>query len=305
MPDLMEQLDQAIDMLLRGDSPASSEPALSALTKVAGRLRHLPDDRFKTRLLRELVTGSPAGDELGIHTIMPFISVPEGEKLIEFMKGTFDAVETHRHAHGPDGFVASVKIGDSDLLVMGGESLRGQESSAALHVYVKDCDEAYRRALEMGAVTIGPGEPADRPYGERAAFVADVYANNWFIATRTGERPHVVPYVLSPNAPTVLDFLKRAFGAQVEAIHEAGGRIMHAVIRMGEAKIEMGQGSEALPHPLAFYIRTENVDALYRRAMAAGATSVLPPADQAFGERLAIVADPAGNRWLAVTRVAG
>ena len=118
-----------------------------------------------------------------IHTITPFICVPEAGKLIEFMKHTFDAEETSRHPHhGPDGFVAGVRIGDSDFLIMGGESLRGQELPAALHVYVKDCDATYQRALDAGAVTVG--EPADRPYGERAAFVSDPFGNYWFIATR-------------------------------------------------------------------------------------------------------------------------
>jgi hypothetical protein len=48
-------------------------------------------------------------------------------------------------------------------------------------------------------------------------------------------------------------------------------------------------------HPLAFYMHTDDVDAVHQRALVAGATSVLPPADQPFGERLAIVVDPAGK----------
>ena len=48
-----------------------------------------------------------------------------------------------------------MRIGDSDLLIMGGESVRGQECLAALHVYVKDCDATYQRALDAGAVTLG------------------------------------------------------------------------------------------------------------------------------------------------------
>ena len=58
--------------------------------------------------------------------------------------------------------------------------------SGAYHVYVNDCDAAYRRALEAGAVTLmgERGEPADRPYGERSAFVEDPFGNYWYIATR-------------------------------------------------------------------------------------------------------------------------
>ena len=65
-------------------------------------------------------------------------------------------------------------------------------------------------------------EPADRPYGERAAFVSDPFGNYWFIATRVGLRlvgvglGHVTPSLLPSKASPLIDFLKRAFGAKVE-----------------------------------------------------------------------------------------
>src|SRR5262249_7771086 len=150
----------------------------------------------------------------------------------------------------PDGFVAGMKIGDSNLIIMGGESLRGQECPAALHVYVKDCDATYQRALEAGAVIVGGpdvGAPADRPYGERAAFVSDPFGNYWFIATRFGADyvgeglHHVTPSLLPSSAETrpIIDFLERAFGAKVEGLHEQAGRLVHAFVRIGEAMVEM------------------------------------------------------------------
>jgi PhnB protein len=320
---LIEQLDQAIDaMLAGGEQAVHADPTLSALMEIAGSLRDLPDDRFKVRLGRELmdqigfqrrtpVTVStpiePIAPEFAaIHAITPFICVPEGNKLIEFMKHTFDAEETNRHPHGPDGFVAGVKIGDSDLLVMAGESLRGHEAPAALHVYVKDCDAAYRGALEMGASPLGSvGEPADRPYGERAAFISDPFGNYWFIATRLGADyvgaglRRVTPSLLPADAPALIDFLNRAFGAKVEGgVHEVAGRFMHAFVRIGEAMVEMAESEERM-RPFGFYLHTDDVDAVYSRALAAGAISIVPPADQPFGDRLAIVQDPAGNRWFA------
>jgi PhnB protein len=242
--------------------------------KIASRLRDLPDDRFKARLGREL-QAFPA-----IHTITPFICVPEGAKLIEFMKNTFGATETSRHPHGPDGFIAGVKIGDSDLLIMGGESLRGQESPAALHVYVKDCDAAFERALDAGAVVIGaPG-------------VSDPFGNYWFIDEGLGQ---VTPTLLPSSAQVrlLIDFLERAFGATVEGQH----------VRIGEAVVEMREGSEERLRPFGFYMATDDVDAVYHRALAAGAISIVPPADQLYGDRLAIVADPVGNRWFATKPV--
>lgn len=316
---LFERLDETIDAILVGDRETSADPTISALTDILTTLRYLPDDRFKARLGRELqiefqrrkpMTASAPfetskADFASIHTVTPFICVPEGEELIEFMKETFDAEETGRHPHhGPDGFVASVRLGDSDLLIMGGESLRGQETPAALHVYVKDCDATYRRALNAGAVTLGRvGEPADRPYGERAAFVADRFGNIWFIATRVGVLGHVTPCMLPSVARPLVDFLKSAFGARMEGVHEASGRMVHAFVRVGEVQMEMSEVEKETARPFAFYLHTNDVDAVYHRALEAGATPILPPADQSYGDRLAIVQDPTGNRWFAAKRI--
>ena len=192
MPDftLIEQLDQAIDLMLSGAAPAPADPALAPLMEIAGVLRDFPHEDFKARLRKELernppmtvssMTATATAAPFAIDAVTPFITAAEGDRLIEFMKRTFDAEETARTAHGSGGgFVATVRIADSDLLIMGGESMRGQEGLHALHVFVKDCDAVYRRALEAGAMTTPPGvgEPADRPYGERSAFVTDPIGN--------------------------------------------------------------------------------------------------------------------------------
>ena len=178
--ELMEQLDQAIDALLAGAESSSADSVLSGLMKVAGRLRDLPDDSFKTRLIRELQSQRRAPM---IQKISPFISVVEGDKLIEFMKQTFGAEVTDRHAHhGPDGFVANVRIGPSDFIVMGGESVRGQESTAALYIHTDDVDALYHRALSAGGISFLP--PADQPFGDRLAILQDPFGNRWFLAKR-------------------------------------------------------------------------------------------------------------------------
>ena len=63
--------------------------------------------------------------------------------------------------------------------------------------------------------------------------------------------------------------------------------------------LEMGEADETGLRPFGFYMHTDDVDTVYRSAIAAGATSILAPGDQPFGERLAIFQDPAGNRWFA------
>ena len=166
----------------------------------------------------------------------------------------------------------------------------------AFHVFVEDCDAAYRRALEAGAVTLmgAVGEPADRPYGERSAFVEDAFGNYWYIATRLASAPAaegplqglgtVLPFVHPEGARKYIDFLKRAFGAEEMAVYEHSGRVMHAAVRVGDAVLEMGEaaGRTGIPSN-GFFLFAEDVEAAYARALAAGATAIRPPEDIPYG----------------------
>ena len=315
MPDdaLIEQLNHAIDALLTGS--AVTDPSLAALAQIADRLRDLPDENFRKRLKSDLQrratmsTSTVAPIDRSVRTLTPFIAVPKAAELIEFLKRTLDAEEASRHPHGSDGFVAALKIRDSNLLVMGGESVRGHERIGAFHVYVPDCDAAYHRAIEAGATSMG--EPADRPYGERAGFVKDFAGNFWYIATRfpSSVAPEgaseavgsVLPYAHPAKALPFIDFLKRAFGAQEMFVHQHDGRVMHAAVRIGNAVLEMGESPDF--QPSSFYLDVDDCDAVYQRAIEAGATSLWPPTDQRFGDRTAGLLDPFGYQWMPATHI--
>jgi uncharacterized glyoxalase superfamily protein PhnB len=113
----------------------------------------------------------------------------------------------------------------------------------------------------------------------------------------------VLPFLLPPNAKAVIDFLKRAFAAEEMAVFEESGRVMHAAVRIGDAVLEMGEPHE--PHSLAsrFFLYVEDCDAWYRRALAAGATSLQEPTDQPYGHRTAMVLDPFGYQWIPAQRL--
>jgi PhnB protein len=117
----------------------------------------------------------------GMHTVTPTLHVVGTDRLIAFARQAFGAEELARHL-GPDGAVmhAEVRIGDSVLEL--GEA-RGfvPPMPCGLHYYVDDVDAAYARAIEAGATSLGP--PSDRPYGDRAAELADPFGNHWFLAT--------------------------------------------------------------------------------------------------------------------------
>jgi PhnB protein len=313
MPDdaLVEQLHQVIDALLTGGEPLAADPELAALSKIATSLLDLPDENFQKRLKSDLqrratmTTSAAAPIREGLRTLTPFIAVPKAPELIEFLKRTFDAEETSRHPHGPDGFVAGLKVGDSDLLIMGGESVQGHERIGAFHVFVPDCDATYKRAIEAGGISLG--EPADRPYGERSGFVKDSAGNYWYIATRFASNVaaegagSVVPYAHPAKARPFIDFLKRAFGAQEMFAYEHDGRVMHAAVRIGDAVLEMGESPDFLPS--SFYLHVDDCDAVYQRAIEAGATSLWPPTDQAYGDRTAGLLDPFGYQWMPATPI--
>jgi PhnB protein len=75
------------------------------------------------------------------------------------------------------------------------------------------------------------------------------------------------------------------------------GRVMHAQVRLGNAMIEMGEPDPAVPMPTTFYLYVDDADALYHRAVAAGATALTPPTDQSYGDRVGSVRDSTGTLW--------
>jgi uncharacterized glyoxalase superfamily protein PhnB len=56
-----------------------------------------------------------------------------------------------------------------------------QPMPTAFHLYVKDADMVYRKAIEAGATSFS--EPVDQVYGDREACVIDPFGNHWYIAT--------------------------------------------------------------------------------------------------------------------------
>lgn len=312
---LVEQLDQVIDSVLAGAAPAAGGgPELAALREIAGALRDLPSTESKQRLKTELQrraamttsTLTETGAGAGFRTVTPFIIHGQAPELVDFLKTTFNAQELKRNTAGEAyGFYSEVRIGDSVIMIGGGAAASRGNLPSALHVYVDDCDAAYRRALNAGAVTLmgAIGEPADRPYGERAAFVQDAFGNYWYIATRlasarAADMGTVLPHVHPQSARKYIDFLKRAFGAEELAVIEHAGRVPHAEVRIGDAVLEMGEPDDRAGIPSnGFFMFVEDVEASYERALAAGATAVRPPDDTPYGVRSAIVRDPEGYLW--------
>jgi PhnB protein len=114
------------------------------------------------------------------------------------------------------------------------------------------------------------------------------------------------PYLVVPGVAKVIDFLKQAFDATEihERLSRPDGAIMHAEVKIGDSPIMMGEPmGQSAPMPAFVYLYVADTDACYQRALKAGATSLMEPADQFYGDRNAGVRDSAGNVWWIGTHI--
>ena len=113
----------------------------------------------------------------------------------------------------------------------------------------------------------------------------------------------VNPYLTVHGVPKLIDFLKQAFAAQeIERMAQPDGTIRHAEVRIGDSVVMMSEaGGEREPRPSAIYLYVSDTDAAYKRALQAGGSSLMEPADQFYGDRSAGVQDPSGNYWWIAT----
>ncbi len=121
----------------------------------------------------------------GYHTVTPYLTVMEPERLIEFLTQAFDGQATEA-LKDADGRIqhAEVRIGDS-MLMIGGAREAAAVKPAVFYLYVPDTDALYQRALAAGGISLM--EPADQFYGDRNAGVQDPLGNTWWIATHKEE----------------------------------------------------------------------------------------------------------------------
>jgi PhnB protein len=114
---------------------------------------------------------------------------------------------------------------------------------------------------------------------------------------------HTVTAALTMNgAAEAIEFYKRAFGATEvnRALDPTGKKVWHAHLSIGDSALFINDASPemgSLPLPSKLWIYSEGVDAAFKRATAAGAKSVMEPADMFWGDRMSQVTDPWGNQW--------
>jgi PhnB protein len=119
----------------------------------------------------------------------------------------------------------------------------------------------------------------------------------------------VTPHLVLDNAAQALEWYKKALGAE-EISRSTGpdGKVMHAELRIGDSRIMVndvmtGKGPAAYGgSPASLWLYVEDCDALFNRAVAAGAKITMPMADQFWGDRCGGISDPEGYTWSIATR---
>jgi uncharacterized glyoxalase superfamily protein PhnB len=116
----------------------------------------------------------------------------------------------------------------------------------------------------------------------------------------------ITPYLIVSGLPGTIAFLETVFDAKttVAPMLRPDGSIMHTELQVGDSRIMMAEATEQWkPMPCSIFLYLPDCDASFRRALAAGATSLMEPADQFYGDRMGGVLDHSGNQWWVATHV--
>jgi PhnB protein len=261
----------------------------------------------------------------------------DASAAIEFYKKAFGAEETVRLVERGKVGHAELRIAGSFIMLsdeypefgaVSPKTLGG--SPIKMHLYIADVDQFAERAVAAGATLVRP--IADQFYGDRSGQISDPFGYTWIVATRKEDvsqeemqrrltalseappqekDPHkhgrpegfhsVTPYITVQQPAELIDFLTKAFGAEEKfrTTGSAGG--MHAEVKIRDSMVMVGGAPHIPAMPMAVHLYVPDVDDAYRRALEAGATSLMEPADQPYGERSGGVEDLSGNRWYIAT----
>jgi uncharacterized glyoxalase superfamily protein PhnB len=117
----------------------------------------------------------------------------------------------------------------------------------------------------------------------------------------------ITPHLVSNNAAGAIDFYKKVFGATVEVhMPGPGGKVMHAELKIGDSMFFIVdsmnpagvRGAEpGRSNPIYLHLYVEDVDAVFKAALAAGAHEETPVQDMFWGDRYGKLTDPFGQQW--------
>ncbi len=116
------------------------------------------------------------------------------------------------------------------------------------------------------------------------------------------------PYLVVPDAQKVIDFVQAVFGAkEVRRYDRADGAIMHAEMRIDDSVLMLSDATEGhSPFPSMLHVYVSDVDQVFEKALAAGASEVESPrTHEGESDKRGTVTDPFGNTWVLSTQMPG
>lgn len=115
----------------------------------------------------------------------------------------------------------------------------------------------------------------------------------------------VSPYLIVDGAERTIEFLVRVFGAvELRRFPDDSGRLMHAEVRIEDTVLMLADSTEGWPPvPGHVHIYVPDVDAVYQRALEAGATSAQEPVKKDDADKRGGVKDAGGTTWWIATKV--
>src|ERR1700694_3700605 len=125
------------------------------------------------------------------------------------------------------------------------------------------------------------------------------------IKTKPDQYHNVTPYMIVAGADRLIDFLKAVFGGEeTERLAGPAGTIGHAEVRIGDSLVMLADpGPQNPAFPAMLHIYVDDCDATYRKALAAGGSSLREPVNEFYGDRMSAVSDAFGNQFWIATHV--
>jgi len=116
----------------------------------------------------------------------------------------------------------------------------------------------------------------------------------------------VNPYIVVDGVERLIDFLAEVFDGVEQGEREIrrDGTIGHADVRIGDSLVMLSEATPDYPaRPCVQFAYVDDVDAVFRKALSAGARPITEPAEQAWGDRVGGFHDPFDNRWWVATHL--
>ena len=116
----------------------------------------------------------------------------------------------------------------------------------------------------------------------------------------------VNPYIVVEGVERFVDFLGEVFDGVEQGVREirSDGTIGHADVRIGDSLVMLSEASPDYPaRPCVNFAYVDDVDAVFMKALRAGASAIIEPAEQPWGDRVGGFHDPFDNRWWVATHL--